>query len=419
MTTKQKKTTARRTSSLYRYKAVNKKGRIINGSLSAYDDVHLYQQLEAVGLSLIKSNQIARSQKSFLGGFGQEKITLRDKVQFYFQLNQLQKAEIPLTKALDYASSAINNQRMQDVVNDLKRMVSEGLSMSESMAKFPEVFPRLEVAIIKVSEHTGDTLAAYQYLISYTQDAEKMQQQLKKATRYPIILVTVILLAVGILMGYVVPQITSFLKVANGAELPIYTIALMAVSDFFQSYGHYVAGLILLTIIAIKTLRKKSNAFRYKTDQIALSMPVAGPLIRKLEVARFFHVLSTLYMAGIPIINSLKEARKVINNEILKAASLELIEDVNSGKTIAASMLNTGEFEALSVQLIDVAEKSSGMEKAFIQVSDIYKNDVDEAIDAMVSYIEPALTMVMGIMIFWIIISVFGPIYSTFEDIGI
>ncbi len=409
---------AKEQSTIFKYKAINKKGRIVNGSLSAQDEVHLYQQLEQIGLSLIKGTPIKRDKSRLSTFLNRNPIKLPDKIQLYFQLLQLQNADIPLTKALDYAANSLTNQQLVDITNDMKRMVSEGLSMSESMAKFPECFTRLEMAIMKISERTGDMTGSYKYLISYLEDAEKMNQQMKKATRYPMILLFVIFVALVVMLGYVVPQITSFLKVAKQMELPIYTVALMATSEFFQSYWYYLAGAVFVAFVGLKLLRKYSEPFRYKTDYMLLNLPVMGDLIRKMQISRFMHVLSTLYMAGIPILSSIKEARRVMTNEIMSAATLEVIEDVNNGLSIADALNNTGEFEILAVQLIDVAEKSSGLDKAFNQVTDIYKNEVEMKINAMIDYIEPALTMVMGILVFWIIVAVFGPIYSIFEDVG-
>jgi type IV pilus assembly protein PilC len=410
---------AKEQTSIYKYKAINKKGRIINGSLSAHDEVHLYQQLEQIGLSLIKGNKIKREKTAVFSFLTKHPIKLSDRIQLYFQLLQLQVAEIPLVKALDYAANSITNQQLVDIANDMKRMVSEGLSMSESMAKFPECFTRLEMAIMKISERTGDMAGSYRYLIAYLEEAEKMNQQMKKATRYPLILLFVISIALVVMMGYVVPQITSFLKSATNIELPFHTLALMATSEFFQSYWMHMAGVITALVVSFKLLRKYSEPFKYKTDYIILNMPVVGDLVRKMQISRFMHVLSTLYIAGIPILSSLKEARRVMTNEIMSAATLEVIEDVNNGLSIADALNNTGEFQILAIQLIDVAEKSSGLDKAFDQVTTIYKNEVDETIKAFIDYIEPALTMVMGILVFWIVVSVFGPIYSIFDEVGV
>jgi len=405
-------------STIYRYKAINKKGRIVNGSLSAKDEVHLYQQLEGIGLSLIKSNKISREKSKLSAFLSREPIKLPDKIQLYFQLLQLQQAEIPITKGLAYAANSLKNQQLLDIVNDMKRMVTEGLSMSEAMAKFPECFPRLEIAIMKISERTGDIAGSYKYLIDYLEDAEKMNQQLKKATRYPMILVLVICVALFVMMGYVVPQVTGFLKSATDIELPFHTLLLIDTSDFFVANWMYIFGGIAAFVIGLRMGRKYSEGFKYKTDEILLSLPIAGDLVRKMQIARFMHVLSTLYRAGIPILSSLKEARRVMTNEVMAAATLEVIEDVNNGITIADALNNTGEFDILAVQLIDVAEKSSGLDKAFNQVTNIYKNQVDEAIKAFIDYIEPSLTVVMGGLVFWIVISVFGPIYSIFDKVG-
>lgn len=403
--------------STYKYKAVNKRGRVVNGSISAKNEIHLHHLLEEMQLSLIKSYKVDRRTSQLKTIFFTSRVRIRDRIQFYFQLKQLQKADIGLTHALSYVASTITNIVMQGITNDLRRMISEGMSFSEAMTTFPECFTKLEIAIIKLAESTGNMIDSYQYLIDYLESAEKMQARIAKATRYPMIILAVVILAVVILMGFVVPQIIGFLKIAKGFELPFQTIALMAVSDFFRNYSLYALLVLAIVVVVAYFLRQLYFPFRYQTDKLTLKLPVFGELVRKTEIARFMHVLEVLYGAGIPIVVALRESSKIVTNEVLKEATREVVEDVSNGRTIAESINQTGEFDALCVQLIDVAEKSSGLNSALKQITDIYNTEVDQTIQAALDYLEPGLTGVLGVIILWIAAAVFGPIYSVFEKL--
>jgi type IV pilus assembly protein PilC len=401
----------------YRYKAVNKRGRVVSGSISAKGEIHLHLLLEDMNLSLIRSTKVTRETSVFTTLFFKSRVKLRDKIQFYFQLKQLQKAGISLTQALAHVSSTTNNIVLQGTINDMRRMITEGLSFSEAMATFPEGFSKLEVAIIRLAESTGNMLDAYDYLAAYLESAEKMQARISKATRYPMIILCVVFLCISVLMGMVVPQIIGFLKIAKGFELPIQTVALIAVSDFFKAYIFHILLGVSALIIVIYLLRRFYTPFRYQTDWVFLHLPVIGELIRKTEIARFMHVLEVLYTAGIPIVSALRESSKIVRNEVLKSATKEIVEDVSNGRSIAESINQTGEFDPLCVQLIDVAEKSSGLNSALRQITDIYNTEVDQTVQAAVDYLEPALTGVLGLTILWIAAAVFGPIYSVFEKL--
>ena len=229
---------------LYKYKAVTKSGRPTNGVLSANDEVHLYQQLEAAEISLIKCSPVNK-QGTFTARFFAKKAKIRDLLQFYIQMEQMQKSGIPLLDGLGHCRMTVTHAGLRDVISELHRLVSEGMSLSEAFGQFPEYFSKLERSIIGASEKTGNMVASYNYLIEYFKALDEMQRRIRKATRYPMILVFVILLAVTILMNFVVPQIIQFIRVADGGELPFATVALIATSDFFAAYWWICLALII------------------------------------------------------------------------------------------------------------------------------------------------------------------------------
>jgi type IV pilus assembly protein PilC len=236
----------------------------------------------------------------------------------------------------------------------------------------------------------------------------------------------VVVLTIVIMMMVVVPQITSFLG-NIGQELPIYTTALMAVSEFFVEPVFHIFGMpvpggiiILLTpiviFISLKLLRNSSEDMAYRLDKIALRMPVFGSLIKKISVARYSQTFGALFSSGITVLDALAAARETVTNVALRQALEEVERSVREGSSLSQAFAASGEFPTLVVRMLKVGEESGKLTPVLEQVSEFYTRDVDEAVQGLIAGIEPALTGVMGGMILWIAVAVFGPIYGSFGE---
>ncbi len=401
---------------LFKYKAINNNGRAVNGAIFAIDENHLYSQLLEADMTLVKASA-AKSPHGFLANLRPKKVPLRESMRFYIQLSRMQKAGIPLLDALFHSRLSTDSQILRDAVIELHRRVSEGLTLSKAMEEFPHCFNNLQVTIVRASEQTGDMASAYEFLIDYLKSSSEMERRIKKATRYPMILTTVLVGVTIFLMGFVVPQIIGFVDAFGEGELPFATTSLMAVSSFFQTFGVFLVIAIILGIAGVKTLRRVSHSFRYMTDSMILKIPAVGTVFRKIEIARFAYVFNVLQSAKIPLIESIKEALDVSNNVVIREALQEVHRNVLDGEPMSEALSKTGEFPNIVIQMFKLGEESGEFLHALNQVSEFYNDDIDDAIDAVVSMIEPLLTAVMGGMITWIAIAVFGPIYDSFENI--
>jgi type IV pilus assembly protein PilC len=226
----------------------------------------------------------------------------------------------------------------------------------------------------------------------------------------------VVLGAVVMMMGFVVPQIVGFIRNME-FEIPFATRALIATSDFFQAYWWAVLGAPVIVISAIFGLRKSSDEIAYKIDRMVLEAPVMGPLVRKINIARFCQTFGALYSSGLPILEALTAATKTVTNRAL-AESMDSVQGlIRSGSALSEAFNASGEFPSMVVRMIKVGEDSGNLNPVLIKVSDFYTADVDEEVQKLIAMIEPSLTMVLGGMILWIAVGVFGPIYSSFENI--
>ncbi len=399
----------------YKYKAYNAKGRPIRGVVSAANEVDLYNQLQGAGMELVSCAPVSARRSSGIALL-RPKVKTRDLIQFFMHLEQMQAAGVPMLDSLADVRDSAENQTLKDIMTDVHRSVSDGSSLSESLAAYPKVFSNLYISLIQAGEETGNLELSYSQLIKYLKWIDDMQSKIKKATRYPTILLVVVVLTITVMMGVVVPQIVGFIK-NLGQELPVYTTALMATSEFFQEYWWAVLAAPVILFFVYKSLRKSSEGFAYQMDTLWLRLPIMGPLIRKISIARYSQTFGSLFSSGIDVINCLKASQQTVTNLALIEA-LEIVQaQVQSGSPLSAAFGASGEFPTLVTRMIKIGEESGNLTPVLNQVSEFYTRDVDEAVQGLITMIEPMLTALLGGMIMWIAVAVFGPIYSSFEHI--
>lgn len=396
----------------YKYRALNSKGRPIRGVLGAMNENDLFNQLQSAGLDLISATPLSRKKSK---GHFITRIKVRDLIQLFMHLDQMEGAAVPILDSLADIRDTTENTALRDAVSEIYRDVSEGSKLSEAMAKHPKIFSQLYVALIGAGEETGKMSQSYQQLIKYLKWVDDMQGRIRKATRYPIVLLVVVLLAVSIMMGHVVPQIVEFIRNME-MELPFATTSLIATSDFFVEWWWAVLTAPIAVIALIFGLRKSSENIAYQIDKQLIAAPVMGPLIRKINIARFCQTFGALYAAGLPILPAIKAATNTVTN-LAMVEALESIQSlVKTGSPLSEAFNGSGEFPSMVVRMLKVGEDSGNLTVVLDQVSDFYTSDVDEEVQKLIAMIEPSLTMVLGGMILWIAVGVFGPIYNSFED---
>lgn len=410
----------------YKYRAINSKGRPIRGVIAAANEVDLHRQLQTANLELIGCKPLSRGGTSN-SLFNITRIKVRDLIQLFLHMEQMQSAGVPLLDALSDIRDTTENNALRDMMSEIYRDVSDGAALSEAMEKHPKVFKPLYISLIKAGEDTGDLVFSYVQLIQYLKWVDEMQARVRKATRYPIIVTLVVLLTIVVMMGYVVPQIVGFIRNLD-QELPITTTSLIAVSDFFANplfhifglpvYGGlFVLFLPLFLFALVTSLRRVSSEFAYRFDLMVLNMPVAGPLIRKITIARYARTFGALFSAGIDVVRALKSAKKTVSNLAMLEALETVEQHVQAGSPLSEAFNRSGEFPSMVVRMVKIGEESGNLTPVLDQVAEFYTKDVDEAVQGLITMIEPALTGILGGIILWIAVGVFGPIYASFENI--
>ena len=399
----------------YKYRAINAKGRPTRGVISAANEVDLYAQLQTAGMELLDCSPIATGKRFNLSAH-LEKIETRDLIEMFIHMEQMQSAGVPMLDALSDIRDASEKQSMRDIMSDIARDVTEGSSLSEAMERHPKVFKVLYISLLKAGEETGNLTDAYKQLVEYLKWVDQLQKRIKKATSYPMVVGAVVFLTIVVMMGYVVPQVVGFIS-GMDQELPFYTTALMACSEFFQAYWWAVMAAPVVLVVSVKILKKISWEFAYQWDRIMLRAPIMGPIIRKITIARYAQTFGALYSSGINVISALKSARETVTNLAMVEAMESVEEYVQAGSPLSDAFNASGEFPSMVVRMLKIGEESGNLKKVLDQISDFYTKDIDDTIDGLIAMIEPGLTAVLGILILWIAAAVFGPIYSSFENI--
>lgn len=398
----------------YAYRALNDKGRQVRGVLSAVNETDLYQQLKIIGLELLD----CRAQKT--GGKGlpfMRSVKARDMIQVFVHLEQLQKAGVPLLDSLGDIRDSVESPVLRDVMTEIHRDVSEGMALSQAMAKHPKYFNYVTVSITASGEETGNLAGSFAQLIIFMKWADMMRRRVVKALTYPLFTLVIFLIVLTVLMMFTVPQIVGFLKYMD-QELPWVTLSLIATSDFLQEHGIWVFIVPAVFIGSIVAANKMSPAFRYRFHNFCLRVPVIGNVIKKIDLARFSRTFAALFKSGLEILKCMDTSTDVVKNLVINDALRRARQQISEGLSISGALSNTGEFPSLVVRMVKIGEDSGNLTRVFDQVAEFYDDDVDEAVQKMIGMISPTLTIVLGAVILWIAAGVFGPIYGVLGNLG-
>ncbi len=398
----------------FKYRAIDDQGQNIRGRLSAVNEVDLYQQLKALGLELVDC-QAKKPTGISLPFFSRVKI--RDMIQAFVHLEQLQRAGVPLLDSLADIRDSTDSVTLRDVLAEIHRDVSDGSALSKAMAKHPRYFDNVMVSLTAAAEETGNLADAFAQLVFFMKWADGMRRRTIKALAYPIFTLLVFLAVLFVLMYYTVPQIVGFLRNMN-EELPFMTTSLIATSDFLQERplivpnGVWIVLFPFLVATIIKTLNRVSPGFHYHWCLFVLRLPVIGEVASKLNLARFSRTFGVLFRSGLEILKCVDTATETVSNIFMKSVLARARRQISDGASISAAMNNTGEFPSLVIRMIKIGEESGNLSHVLDQVAEFYEGDVDEAVQRMIGMIAPTLTIVLGIVILWIAGGVFGPIYN-------
>mgnify|MGYP003394074688 CR=1 FL=1 len=393
----------------FNYAAINETGRRVRGVVVADNELDLESRLKQIGLDLVDAREVAAKKSSRFS-----RIKLKDLIVLCMHLEQLDRAGVPLHDALADVRDSSESEKLRDVMTGVYESVKNGSMLSKAMLAYPRVFSDVFTGLVAAGEKTGNLAESFMHLGEHLKWSAEIRRKIKKATRYPMALIVVISVVITILMIFVVPKLVDFI-VSQGFSIPLHTRALIAVSYAFEHYWYLILGVPTAIVLVLMIFYRSSEAFAYKMDGVFLSTPLIGPVIRKIDMARFTHFFAVTFNSGIDVLDSLEAAKAVVGNRVLKN-SIELVKtNVMEGSSLTASLRLSNQFPMLVIRMFKVGEDSGNMAEALENINFFYNREVNDSVEAMVGMIQPTLTVVMGIIIFWVIAAVFGPLYESFS----
>lgn len=396
---------------LYDYSAVDAEGRRIGGRMEAMNPVDLEMRLKHMGLDLVRGKPIRH--RPLLGGSG---VPRRELINFCFQLQQLIRAGVPLLDALTDLRDSLEHPRLKEVTANLVENIEGGQTLSQAMAAHPGLFNRVFLSLIRAGEASGDLDRVLDNLTASLKWEDELIAHTQKLLLYPAFVSTIVLGATTFLMVYMVPQLKLF--VGNmGQALPAHTRALFLISDLLLDYW-YVPLLLpgLITALLIYLLHNNPLARRH-FDALKLRLPLVGGILKKIILSRFAGTFAMLYAAGIPVLESLRTTRDVVGNRVIRRALEQTEQAIREGRNMAAAFQDTGLFPPLVVRMVRIGESTGALDTALLNVSYFYNRDVQESVSRAQALIEPLLTLILGTLLGWIMLSVIGPIYDVISQL--
>jgi type IV pilus assembly protein PilC len=391
----------------FTWQGMDKKGKKVKGNGLAVDEASMRSELRRQGITVQKINK----QINFLNRSKGGKITPEDIAIFSRQLATMMAAGIPMVQSFEIVGNGNDKPAMQKLILDIKADVEGGSSLHESLSKHPLYFDDLFTNLVEAGEQAGALENLLDKIATYKEKSEALKKKVKKALFYPAAVLVVAVVVTVILLIFVIPQFEKLFE-GFGAELPAFTQMVINASRFLQDKGVFVAMVVAGAIYAFIYFKKRSKKMREVLDRMALKMPVIGPILTKSAIARYARTLSTMFAAGVPLVEALESVAGATGNIVYEDAVMKMREEVATGIRLQQAMQNTGVFPNMVIQMIAVGEESGSLDEMSGKVATFYEADVDNAVDSMSSLLEPLIMAILGVLVGGLVIAMYLPIFK-------
>ena len=396
---------------LYTYKAVNAAGKKVPGQIEALNIVDLELRLKRMGLDLIVGGPAKAG-----GGLGAASVKRIDLINFCFHLEQMTRAGVTLTDGLSDLRDSVENPRFREIISGTLEAIQGGQSLSGALGQHPQVFDAVFRALVKAGEDTGQLPDVLKSLSEKLRWEDELASQTKRLLTYPSIVAAVVVLVIFFLMTYLVPQMVGFIK-NMGQTLPLHTRLLIGLSNLFVEFWYVILLTPVVGGLVSAYLIKTNPAVRYQWDALKLRIPLIGAILRKIILARFASVFALMYSSGITILDAMRSSEETAGNKVIEEGLRLAGQQIAEGKNVTSAFQDVGLFPPLVVRMIRVGENTGRLDSALMNVSYFYNREVREGIARIQVLIEPALTVILGVVLGWVMLSVLGPIYDVISKL--
>jgi len=389
----------------FRWEGKDRKGNRVKGRGLAKDELEMRADLRRQGIA---ATRIKKERQLFKS---QGKVTAEDIALFARQLATMLTAGIPMVQAFEIIGVGHDKPAVQKLVLAIKADIETGNTLHQSLAKHPLYFDDLFVNLVEAGEHAGALETVLDKIATYKEKTEALKKKIKKALFYPAAVLAVAVIVTVILLLFVIPQFEDLFK-GFGADLPAFTQFVIDLSRWMQAHGWLVLIIVVGAAFTFSYFYKRSRSMRQFLDRVSLQIPVIGPILKKAAIARFARTLSTMFAAGVPLVEAMKSVAGATGNIIYQDAVLRMRDEIATGLRMQRAMENTGLFPNMVVQMIAVGEESGSLDEMAGKVADFYEADVDAAVDGLSSLLEPLIMVILGVLVGGLVIAMYLPIFK-------
>lgn len=406
------KSAAAQKSEEFVWEGTNKQGKRVKGESTGTNIALVKADLRRQGITPLKVKK--KPSALFGGGAKKKKIVSKDIAVFSRQLATMMSAGVPLVQAFDIVGRGHENPSMQELIMTVKSDVEAGNSLADALSKHPLYFDDLFCNLVHAGEQAGILETLLDKIATYKEKVEAIKAKIKKALFYPAAIVVVSFIITSILLIFVIPQFESMFK-GFGADLPALTQMVVSASKVFQEYWWAIFGGVGLAVYGIIELKKRSKKFNVILDHLVLKLPIIGDIITKATIARFARTLSTMFAAGMPLVEALETVADAAGNVVYGQAILQMRDEVATGTQMNVSMKQSGLFPNMVVQMLAIGEETGAVDTMLAKVADFYEEEVDTMVDGLSSLLEPLIMAILGVLIGGLVIAMYLPIFKMGE----
>ncbi|OVE77262.1 pilus assembly protein PilC [bacterium F11] len=396
----------------FAYKAKLATGNITEGTIQAPDTKAAMDQLRGQKLVPLEVNESSKSLAEIFQALSpfKPKVKSKELVLFSRQLSTLVSAGVPLVQGLTILEEQVESKHFKEIVRNVREDIESGLSITDALRKHPSAFEELYVSMIKAGEVGGILDVILERLSAYLEAAENLRGKVKSALMYPLVVTTI---AAGVTFFLIVGVIPTFEGIFKGfgAELPGMTQILIDLSHFLRNQWYVVLATPVVLFIALKQYRKTEGGKR-NIDGLIMKVPIFGILLKKVAVAKFTRTFGTLIKSGVPILQALETVAKTSGNKLIEIAIMSARESVKEGERIAAPLKKSQIFPPMVIQMVAIGEETGNLDAMLSKIADFYDQEVDAAVKGLTSMIEPIIIVIMGVVIGFIVIAMFMPMFE-------
>src|ERR1700691_487482 len=403
--------TAGKKETQFLWEGKDKRGNKVKGKSLAANEASLRADLRRQGVA---ATRVKTQSSAFRSG---GKVSMEDIAVFSRQLATMMASGIPMVQAFEIIGNGHEKPSMQKLVLDIKSNIEGGSTLHESLAKHPLYFDDLFVNLVEAGEHAGALETLLDKIATYKEKTEALKKKIKKALMYPTAVLAVAIIVTVILLIFVIPQFESLFK-GFGADLPAFTQMVVNMSKFMQHQGWIVGLVVGGAIYAFMYFHKRSRNMRRGIDRVMLKFPIIGPILVKSAIARFARTLSTMFAAGVPLVEAMGSVAGATGNIVYEEAVYRMKDEVATGQRLQRAMENTGLFPNMVIQMIAVGEESGALDTMSGKVAEFYEVEVDNAVDSMSSLLEPLIMAILGVLVGGMVIAMYLPIFKLGSVVG-